>query len=62
MEERIEELENRIKELEEKNNANITIINTITYTMRLMFEAVQNNANLIGQLTTVIENIEKIIG
>ena len=52
---KIEELENRIEELEEKNNANITIINAMTYTMGLMLEAIQNNASLIGQLTTIIE-------
>lgn len=55
MEERIRELENKIEELEEKNNANITIINAMTYTMGLMLEAIGNNANLIGQLTTIIE-------
>lgn len=54
-EEKIEELENRIKELEEKNNANTTIIDIMNYTMGLMLEAIQNNANLIGQLTTIIE-------
>ena len=52
---KIEELENRIEKLEEKNNANITIINAMTYTMGLMLEAIQNNASLIGQLTTIIE-------
>lgn len=47
-EKKIEELENRIKELE-------TITSAITYTMGLILEAIQNNASLIGQLTTIIE-------
>ena len=51
MEERIKELEAKVKELEEKNATNTTDIIAINHTMELMTKAIENNINLIGQLT-----------
>ena len=57
MEEKIKELEAKVKELEEKNNTNTATIATMTYTMGLMVEAIENNTKLISQLTTITENL-----
>lgn len=56
-EERMKELENRIKELEAKNATNTATIGTMNYTIGLMLDAIENNAKLIGQLTTITENL-----
>jgi predicted GNAT superfamily acetyltransferase len=56
-EERIKELEAKVKELEEKNNTNTATIATMNYTIGLMLKAIENNANLIGQLTTITEKL-----
>ena len=61
-EERIEKLEARVKELEAREAENRNTIITMNYTIGLMVDAIENNANLISKLTTVIGNIEKIIG
>jgi uncharacterized membrane protein YqgA involved in biofilm formation len=54
IEERIEELEAKVKELETKDEKNTNTIVTMNYTIGLMTEAIENNANLIGQLITLI--------
>ena len=61
-EEKIEELKNKIKELEAREAENRNTIITMNYTIGLMVDAIENNANLISKLITVIGNIEKIIG
>ncbi len=53
-EERIRELEVKVKELETKDEKNTNTIVTMNYTIGLMTEAIENNANLIGQLITLI--------
>ena len=50
-EERIRELEAKVKELEEKNNANITDIIAINHTISKMLTAIENNVTLIKKLT-----------
>lgn len=51
MEERIKELEAKVRELEEKNNANTTDIIAINHTISKMLVAIENNITLIKKLT-----------
>ena len=50
-EERIRELEAKVKELEEKNNTNTTDIIAINHTISKMLTAIENNVTLIKKLT-----------
>lgn len=51
MEDRVKELEAKVKELEEKNNANTTDIIAINHTISKMLTAIENNVTLIKKLT-----------
>lgn len=53
MEDRVKELENKIKELEEKNNTNATDIIAINHTISKMLTAIENNVTLIKKLTMI---------
>ena len=50
-EEKIEELEAKIKELEEKNNTNTTDIIAINHTISKILTAIENHATLIRKLS-----------
>lgn len=51
MEDKVKELEAKVKELEEKNNANTTDIIAINHTISKMLTAIENNVTLIKKLT-----------
>lgn len=53
MEDRIKELEAKVKELEEKNNTNTTDIIAINHTISKMLTAIENNVTLIKKLTMI---------
>jgi len=61
MEEKIKELEAKVKELEAKNATNTATIGTMNCTIGLMLDAIENNAKLIGQLTTITEKLNLFI-
>lgn len=56
-EERIKELEAKVEELEKVNATNTNTITTMTCTIGLMLEAIENNTKLISQLTTITEKL-----
>ena len=55
-EERIKELEAKVKELEEKNNTNATDIIAINHIMNRMLEGIENNTALIEKIIRIIIN------
>lgn len=55
-EERIKELEAKVKELEEKNNTNATDIIAINHIMDRMLEGIENNTALIEKIIRLVIN------
>lgn len=55
-EERIIELEAKVKELEEKNNTNATDIIAINHIMDRMLEGIENNTALIEKIIKLVIN------
>ena len=55
-EEKIKELEAKVKELEEKNNTNATDIIAINHIMNRMLEGIENNTALIEKIIRIIIN------
>ena len=55
-EEKIKELEAKVKEIKEKNNTNATDIIAINHIMNRMLEGIENNTALIEKIIRIIIN------